>query len=206
MTANRLRRRLFCAGAGLLALARPACADATPNAATLVRPGDPILGNPHGDLTIVDFYDIRCPPCRTMDRRIDRLLAVDPGIRYVPVDYPILSAASALGARALFAAQAQHKYRQLRHDLMTTDEPPSKSLIETDAKALSLDWPRMALDMNGDAAMARVEGNLSRGRALGIDGIPALYVGDVFVPGELSYGDLVSVVAMARARQLSKPP
>ncbi|HQT63732.1 MAG: hypothetical protein B7Z75_01790 [Acidocella sp. 20-57-95] len=201
------RRRTFCLALGLWPVVARASSDTTPNADALVRPGDPILGNPHGDLTLVDFYDIRCPPCRAMDVRIKRLLKTDPGIRYVPVDYPILGAASELGTKALFAAQLQGRYEALRDDFMTEPTPPDDDSIKTDAKSLGLDWSQMELDMNGDAVAARIAANLARGRALDLSGIPALFVGGIFVPGELSYDDLSSVVAMARTKKAQvKPP
>lgn len=201
------RRGLMIGCIAALACVPFANADTTPNAAELVRSGDPILGNPKGNLTIVDFYDVRCPPCRAMDSRLKKLLQADSNIRYVPVDYPILGAASELGARALLAAQMQGKYQPFRAMLMQDSAPPNDALIEADAKALSLDWPAFQLDMNGDAVAAHISANLSRGESLNIHGIPAMFIGKIFVPGELSYADLLSVVAMARQENnASKPP
>ncbi|HQT68592.1 MAG: hypothetical protein B7Z78_13700 [Rhodospirillales bacterium 20-60-12] len=183
----------------LAALGAPSAALAkTPDSASLVLPEDPIAGNPKGDLTIVDFYDIRCPPCRAMDPRITRLIAADHGIRYVPIDYPILGPASLLGTQALFAAQIQGQYFPLRAKLMTEPAPPTDVSIEADAKTLRLDWAAMELAMNGDEVAHRVAMNLARGKKLGVTGIPTLFIGRQIVPGSLSYADLVSVVASAR--------
>lgn len=187
--------------AGLTGRAAAAPRREAVDAARLVRAGDPVLGNPDGDLTIVDFYDIRCPPCRAMEPRLRRLLAHDRGIRYVPVDYPILGQASLLGVAALFAAQEQGAYVPLRARLLTQRRPPSRELIHADAAALGLDWPALELAMSGDRVAHRIAANLARGRALGIRGIPRMVIGSIFVPGPLHYGDLVAVVASARARQ-----
>ena len=196
-----IKRRAFVAGLSVLGLVRPALA-ALPaiDAASLVRPGDPVLGNPKGTLTIVDFYDIRCPPCRAMDPRFRRLLAADRQIRYVPVDYPLLGAPSILATEAMFAAQAQGQYAALRARLMKQAPPPDHALIRAEAKALGLDWPRMELAMSGDTVAGRIAANLARGKALGIKKIPTLFIGPIRVGGALSYGDLVSVVAEARQR------
>ncbi len=203
---QRLGRRAFCIALSLSTLLTDASAETVPDAETLLRPGDPILGNPKGDVTIVDFYDIRCPPCRAMDVWIKKLLKSDAGIRYVPIDYPILGAASELGVKALFAAQIQGRYQALRDDLMTEISSPENTSIEADAKVLGLDWTQMELDMNGDTVAAHIAANLARGRALNVPGIPALYVGNIFVPGELSYDDLTSIVAMARAKKAKMKP
>ena len=34
--------------------------------ALVKTPADPIAGNPNGDVTVVEFYDLRCPYCRRM--------------------------------------------------------------------------------------------------------------------------------------------
>jgi protein-disulfide isomerase len=200
-----MKRRALVAGLSIFGLAPPALTAQPPvDAASLVRPGDPVLGNPKGDLTIVDFYDIRCPPCRAMDPRFHRLLAADHQICYVPVDYPLLGAASILATEAMFAAQAQGKYAAMRARLMTQVPPPDDTLIRADAKALGLDWPRMELAMSGDTVAGRIAANLARGKALGIKKIPTLFIGAIRVDGALSYADLISVVAEARKRIVEK--
>ena len=116
---------------------------ATVTESNLVHPGDPVYGNPHGMLTIVDFYDIRCPPCRAMNLRIEKLLKIDHSVRYVPVDYPILGAASVLGVKALFAAAMQGKYKAFRAILMHQKPKPDMAILQRDAKQAGLDWPRL---------------------------------------------------------------
>ncbi|MCF3947949.1 DsbA family protein [Acidiphilium iwatense] len=168
------------------------------SAASLVRPGDLVFGNPHGKVTIVDFYDIRCPPCRHMDRRFKRLLRHDHDVRYVPVAYPILGPASVLGTEAMFAAGAQGKLIPFRARLMTQKRPPINAILKTDAKALGLDWRRMEFAMNGDGVIHRIQANLRRGRSLGIHEIPTLFINNTKIVGSVSYADLVSLVHAAR--------
>jgi protein-disulfide isomerase len=193
-----MRRRAFVAGFSLLALARPALAAQAPiDAASLVRPGDPVFGSPKGSLTIVDFYDIRCPPCRAMDPRFQRLLRADHEVRYVPIDYPLLGAASILGTEALFAAQEQGKYAQLHARLMTQKRPPSDAVLKADAKALGLDWQRLEFSMSGDAIAHRIAANLALGQGLGIKEIPTMFVNDRKIAGALSYDDLRSIMREA---------
>lgn len=196
-----LARRSFTAGMFAIAIIGPALADSAPSAATLIRPGDPILGNPNGDVTIIEFYDIRCPFCRAMYPHMKKLLATDKKLRFVPVDYPVLGPASLLGTQALFAAQIQHKYAPLRARLLTEPAPPTMASIQADAKSLGLDWEKMEFDMSGDVVAAHVEANLARGRALKLQGVPATYINSIFAPGGLDYADLVDIVATARKRE-----
>ncbi len=71
----------------------------------LVTPADPVAGNPHGDVTIVEFFDTRCPYCRRMEPVMEQFLAQDHGVKLVYKDLPILGPASVLGSKALLAAQ-----------------------------------------------------------------------------------------------------
>jgi protein-disulfide isomerase len=57
-------------------------------------PGAVIVGNPAGDVTLVQFYDLNCPYCRAASRDIDVIVRDDPKLRLIFVPYPILSAAS----------------------------------------------------------------------------------------------------------------
>jgi protein-disulfide isomerase len=57
-------------------------------------PGAVIVGNPAGDVTLVQFYDLNCPYCRAASRDVDTILRDDPKLRLIFVPYPILSVAS----------------------------------------------------------------------------------------------------------------
>lgn len=170
-------------------------------AASLIRPGDPVFGNPTARLTIVDFYDIRCPPCRRMNLRFNRLMKANPDIRYVPIDFPILGKPSVLGTRALFAATLQHKYHALRHILMRQKPKPTMAILKTDAAKAGINWPELKTAMNSPAVTARLNSNLARGHALGLKYVPSWYIGHRRIIGSISYAALVKTVAEVESRQ-----
>ena len=60
-------------------------------------PADPVGGNPKGDVTIVEFFDTRCPYCRKLEPTMADLLARDHGVRLVYKDLPILGPAERAG-------------------------------------------------------------------------------------------------------------
>jgi len=166
--------------------------------AQLVTPGDPVVGDPQGDVTIVEFFDTRCPYCRRMEPAMDSFLAQDPKVRLVYKDLPILGPASVLGTKALLAAQKQDAYAKMRDAVMKL--PPDTTLpqIESTARALGLDWRRMAKDMEDPAAQARIDANLKLAHELGIQGTPALVIGKDLIPGALDLPELQKAVAQAR--------
>ncbi len=165
------------------------------------NPVDPVAGNPQGDVTLVEFYDLRCPYCRHMLPAMAELLAHDPKLRLVYKDIPVLGEASVLGARAVLAAQRQGGYLKLQQALMSGSGQITEASIEQAATRLGLDWPRLRRDMDAPEIKQRIEANLTLARNLGIDGTPSFVVGSKLLPGAVSLEALQSAVAAARAAQ-----
>jgi protein-disulfide isomerase len=164
----------------------------------MVMPSDPVAGDPHGDVTIVEFFDTRCPYCRKLEPVMDGFLAKDDKVRLVYKDLPILGPASVLGSRALLAAQRQDAYGKMRDAVMKL--PPDTTLpqLEAAARALGLDWTRMVRDMDDPSVQAQIDANLKLAHELGIQGTPALVIGNEMVPGAVDLPDLQKMVAEAR--------
>jgi protein-disulfide isomerase len=66
-------------------------------------PGLVVAGNPRGDVTLYQFYDLNCPFCREASRDVHELIRTDRALRFVFVPYPTLSAQSVEGARVELA-------------------------------------------------------------------------------------------------------
>jgi protein-disulfide isomerase len=165
----------------------------------LIDPADPVGGNPHGDVTIVEFFDTRCPYCRKLEPTMADLLARDHGVRVVFKDLPILGPASVLGSKALLAAQRQGGYEKLRDAIMSGPPQTTKAMIQEAAQRLALDWPRLERDMDDPAIQARIDANLKLARSIGIEGTPALVIGGELIPGAVEGDELRSAIAKARA-------
>ncbi len=174
------------------------------SASRLVRPGDVVLGNAKGPITIVDFYDTSCMPCRAMNRRIERLLARDKQIRYVPIDMPILGWQSVLGAQALVAARLQGRFDAMQARLMSQARLPTLAVLKADAAQLGLDVPRFMRDITRPSTVAAVNATLQRGAALGVDEVPVVYIGQTRIPGAMGYQDLRFLVRHADQPELTE--
>jgi protein-disulfide isomerase len=165
---------------------------------SLVNPADPVAGDPKGDVTIVEFFDTRCPYCRKIEPVMDSFLNQDRRVRLVYKDLPILGPASVLGSKALLAAQRQNAYVKMREAVMKLPPDTTLAQIETTARSLGLDWHRMARDMDDPSVQARIDANLKLARELGIQGTPALVIGEALIPGAVDLGDLRKAVADVR--------
>ena len=163
-------------------------------------PGDPIAGNAEGDVTLVEFYDIRCPYCRRMVPVMAELLKADRRVRVVFKDIPILGPASMVGARAVLAAQRQGGYLKMHDALMTGTPNIDAEVVRAAAQKTGLDWERLQRDMADPAIQARIDANLALARALHIDGTPAYVIGGRMLPGAVELAELQGMVAAARKR------
>jgi protein-disulfide isomerase len=164
----------------------------------LATAADPVAGDPHGDVTIIEFFDTRCPYCRKLEPVMDSLLSKDRKVRLVYKDLPILGPASVLGTKALLAAQKQDAYGKMREAVMKLPPDTTMAQIESSARALGLDWPRLAHDMDDPAVQARIDANLKLAHDLGIKGTPALIIGNDLLPGAVDLPELQKAVAEAR--------
>jgi protein-disulfide isomerase len=168
---------------------------------SMVTPDDPVAGNPKGTITIVEFFDTRCPYCRRMEPTMAQLLQQDHSVRLVYKDLPILGPESVLAAHALLAAQKQNGYEKLRTALMRAPPGYTQEQILATARTLGLDDARLGHDMDDAAITARIDANLRLARDLGLDGTPALVIGDTLVPGAVELADVEKTIAATRAGQ-----
>jgi protein-disulfide isomerase len=168
--------------------------------ASLVGPADPVAGNPSGDVTVIEFFDVRCPYCRKLEPDMQQLLATDHGVRVVYKDLPILGPASILASRALLAAQKQGAYDRLRALLMRAPPDITEATIEAAAGKVGIDWARLQRDMSDPAAQQRLNANLKLANDIGIDGTPTLVIGGELIPGAVDVAQLQQAVAAARVK------
>ncbi len=168
--------------------------------ALTAAPNDPVAGNPKGDVTLVEFYDPRCPYCRRMLPAIQALIQHDPKLRVVYKDIPVLGPASVMEARAILAAQRQGGYEKMQTALMSNPAQPTDALIRDTARSLGLDPARLATDMSSASVTHQIDANLALAHELKVEGTPVWIVGDDFIPGAVDQTALESAIAAARQK------
>jgi protein-disulfide isomerase len=168
--------------------------------ALLHEPADPVAGNPNGDVTVVEFYDARCPYCRAMEPVVADLLRRDHNIRLVFKDIPILGPGSVMAAKAVLAAQRQGGFQRLHDALMAGTPNIDQEVVRAAAQRLGLDWDRLQRDMTDPAIQARIDANLKMAHALQIEGTPAYVIGDRMLSGAVELAELQGAVASARRK------
>ena len=160
--------------------------------------GDPEAGNPNGDVTVVEFYDPRCPYCRKMLPGIEAMLQKDHGIRLVYKDIPVLGDASTLESKAILAAQKQGAYLKMQNALMTDPAQPTPVMIMAKASTLGLDPLKLNQDINSTATRDRIRANLELSRTMKVSGTPTFVIGETVIPGMADVAQLQAAIAQAR--------
>ena len=164
-------------------------------------PNSPNLGNPDGDVTVIEFFDYNCPYCRKAGQTVQELLASDANVRVIYREWPILGEDSVFASRAALAARAQGKYEEFHWALMNGEGRASEASILKLARHLDLDVEKLQADMTSPAVEAHIAQSSALARTLGFTGTPAFIVGDSTAPGMLSTDEITAMVAEARAEK-----
>jgi len=163
-------------------------------------PSSPVGGNESGDVTVVEFFDYRCPHCRTASRMLAELVAEDGGIRVVYKEFPILGPDSLFAARAALAARLQGRYDAFHRALMAERTLNRARVIEL-AASLGLDTARLEKDMQSPDIESAIRRTHALAEALSVNATPAFIVGDELRLGALDRETLRALVARARAQK-----
>lgn len=162
-------------------------------------PGSPVLGNPDGDVQIVEFFDYRCSYCITVAQQLRVAVQTDGKIRLIMKEYPILGADSAYAARVALAAAKQGQYERLHFAMMTVKGKVTKASAMELARRLNLDMDLLARDMESKEIDEEIQKNYELASSLGIRGTPTFVIGDRVVKGAIQMPDLRKLVDEIRA-------
>ncbi len=163
-------------------------------------PESPIVGNPNGDVTIVEFSDYQCPYCKRAHAAVKSVLAADSKVKLVFKDLPILGEPSRIAALAALASRAQHKHLAFHNALMEFNGKLDRDKIMEIAGSVGLDVAKLQKDMDDPKIKALIERNMALASALGVRGTPAFVIGNTFVPGAVDADTLKQLIADARTK------
>jgi protein-disulfide isomerase len=161
-------------------------------------PATPVGGNPRGDVSVVEFFDYRCPYCKQVLPALQTLLSEDHKLRFVYKELPVLGRQSVTAAHAALAAQRQGKYEAFHTAMMATKGQITEDTVYKVAGSVGLDVDRLKHDMAAPEIEQALKANLALADALNIHGTPGFIIGDHIVPGALDLDALKDMIADAR--------
>ena len=175
-------------------------------ALVLRDPDVPVIGNPKGDISIVEWYDYNCPYCRKVAPELRQVVEDDGKVRLVLKDWPILGEVSKLSARLVLAAKYQDKFLPAHEALIGVSsrltEPRVRELLA--GAGVDMDRLNKALETNAKAIDAILARNNEQATAFEFRGTPSFIVGKYRVPGVLSMNEFEQVIADARKAKMSR--
>jgi protein-disulfide isomerase len=161
----------------------------------------PVLGDAHGDVTIVEFFDYACGYCKAIEPRLESALRSDPHVKLILKEFPILTPESLIAARAALASRRQHKYREFHEALMAYRGPWNEEAIFSTAKSVGLNIDRLTHDMTAPSIANEIIENFNLARGLRIFQTPAFVVGDHILTGPSAQIDFPAVIREARKQR-----
>ncbi len=178
------------------------------NAALLFNsPRHAVVGNPNGDVTLIEFFDYNCGFCKRSLADLQNLMKDDSKLRVVLKEFPVLGEGSVEAARVAIAANIQDKggkkYFDLHQKLLASRGPVDKARALAVAKEVGLDVARIERDMASDEVRATIEENLKLAEALGLNGTPSYVIGNDVVIGAVGHDALKQKVSWARCGQIA---
>ncbi|MGH6894391.1 MAG: DsbA family protein [Dongiaceae bacterium] len=164
------------------------------------NPADPVIGDPQGDVTVVEFFDYRCPYCKRVADSLADLVKDDPNVRVVFKEFPILGPDSVVAAKIALAAHRQGKYYEVHAAFMAHKGSFEQPALLELAASVGADPEKLAGDMEDPAILGQLQANDSLAATLGITGTPGFLFGKQLVPGAISLDDMKKLVSAARAQ------
>ncbi|MSP67854.1 MAG: DsbA family protein, partial [Alphaproteobacteria bacterium] len=163
-------------------------------------PASPVLGNPKGDVTVVEFSDYRCGYCKSVHPTLMELLKRDGNVRLVIKEFPILGPESVEAAKAALAANRQGKFAAVNERLMAFKGQLTRDAILQVAREAGVDVKRLQADMEAPEIMQALQRNRKLASKLEINGTPGFVIGQKVVPGAIPLEQFEELVKAARAR------
>ncbi|PTY37681.1 hypothetical protein BGP77_14445 [Saccharospirillum sp. MSK14-1] len=147
---------------------------------------DPVIGNPNGSVTLVEFYDYNCGYCKRADSTVQALIDANPDLRVVYKEFPILAETSLTAAQASLALHSLYpaQFEDFHRNLLGRRSLPSHDAVWDaidDMDGVDVDAVRE--ESQADWIQQTLAENRQLARALGISGTPTFVVGGQLLKG-----------------------
>lgn len=163
--------------------------------------GHPEAGNPKGDVTVVEFFDYNCGYCKRAHGAIAEVMEKDKNVRFIFLEFPILSPQSRVAAEWSLAAAKQGKYWEFHNELMTSPAPKDEENLSKLAKTVGLDVEKLKKDAASEEVKVRLDKVKALAGKLNISGTPGFIVNKEIVRGYVPYDGFKTIIEDARKNE-----
>ncbi|VEG92365.1 27 kDa outer membrane protein [Legionella spiritensis] len=164
------------------------------------------IGNPKGNVTLVEFFDYQCIHCKKMAPVLSGLVKKDGNLRVIYKEFPIFGKSSETASRAALAAAMQGKYQAMHEALIKQKNRLNDKIIDDAAKEVGLNMTKFKSDMNSKAVTDMLNANRDLAEKLHLMGTPAFIIASTpsgqfnastkptFIPGAASEQSLQEII------------
>jgi protein-disulfide isomerase len=172
------------------------------NAALFSSPHQVVLGNPQGNVTMVEFFDYNCGYCKRALPDMFGLIKADSNLKFVLKEFPVLGEGSVEAARVAVAVRMQDstgkKYIEFHQKLLGGRGPADKARALAVARDVGFDMARIEKDMGSDEVKKTIDENMKLADALGVSGTPSYVVGHEVIMGAVGLDALKEKIEAER--------
>lgn len=161
----------------------------------------PFLGNPDGDVVIVEFYDYNCGYCKESLSIIKKIIKSDPNIKVIFKELPVLAESSYTAALASLAADKQGKFEEFHTAMLTNSKKLDDERIYEIASSVGININKLKEDMKDPLIERAIRDNSNLATKLGISGTPAFIIGDILKPGYILGHVMRATIEEVRAKK-----
>ena len=164
-------------------------------------PRQVVLGNPSGDVTLVEFFDYNCGYCKRAHADMKQLLADDQNLRIVLKEFPVLGEGSVEAAQVSIAVKliAPEKSAEFFDALLGEKGQVNGAKALALAEDLGLDRAKVTEMMKSDEVKETIAEGYDLANKLALTGTPSYVTSQEVVVGAVGYDALKEKLAAARA-------
>ena len=169
--------------------------------ALLRSPRNIVIGNPNGDVTLVEFFDYNCSYCKRSLADMAELVTSDPKLRIVIRDFPILGPDSVEASKIAVAARHQiaaARYFDFHRQLLESKGRVGKDRAMSVAESFGVDLARLKKDVESADTREAITETAKIADSLKLGGTPVFIVGDEVMVGSLGLDPLRASIASMR--------
>lgn len=165
-----------------------------------------VVGNPKGDVTLVEFFDYNCGYCKKALSDLQDIIKQDPNLRVVLKEFPVLGQGSVEAAQVAVAVRmvAPDKYMAFHQALLGGRGQADRAKALAAAKEVGIDPALIQKQASSPELNATLDESMKIAEALALNGTPSYVVGDQVVIGAVGADKLKSAIADARKAQPRK--
>ena len=160
-----------------------------------------VICNPDGDVTLVEFFDYNCTFCKRSLSDVAQLLEVDPNLRVVLKEFPVLGEGSVEAARVSVAVNmtAPEKFREFHFALLAEQGQVDGDRALAVADELGIDVDQLTPLLESDTVNSTINEVYDIAGLLNLSGTPTFVTRREVVVGAVGFDTLRSKIAEIRA-------